>query len=326
MSARTYATGLVPAWSVARSWPNEAPAAELVKVLSEPDELLSRALSDSAPEVLVLDAGRADFEWLSALVQFRLMHPTLPWLLVGESPGTLAPGLVRAEPEALSHLVRHAKAQPAAKPLPALLSFLEQATFDGSLELISNQGNMACIWFSMGAVSYAESLDEAGADALTQILSWQIRSVELRRDSEVFLEALQTPSTLDEEGLLPMKTQETTQLLRRLSDIDGYIASALVSADSGMVVAKDSTDESFNLEMAAATNTEVVKAKIKAIQKLGLEDKIEDILITLGRQYHLIRPLSQRPEYFFYLAVDRARANLALSRMGLEDVERRLDK
>lgn len=39
-----------------------------------------------------------------------------------------------------------------------------------------------------------------------------------------------------------------------------------------------------NLEIAAASNTEVVRAKLKTMKALNLQDNIEDILITLNRQ------------------------------------------
>lgn len=60
------------------------------------------------------------------------------------------------------------------------------------------------------------------------------------------------------------------------------------------------------------------------MQNLGLKESIEDILITLSKQYHLIRPLRSRSTLFFYLALDRNRANLAMARIALADVEKEL--
>ncbi|HEU4538917.1 MAG TPA: hypothetical protein VFS00_32580, partial [Polyangiaceae bacterium] len=93
---------------------------------------------------------------------------------------------------------------------------------------------------------------------------------------------------------------------------------------SGMTLGIIGGGGQLNLEVAGAGNTDVVRAKRKAMRSLNLKDEIEDILITLGKQYHLIRPLRSRPGVFFYLALDRSRANLAMARFGLADAEKDL--
>lgn len=111
--------------------------------------------------------------------------------------------------------------------------------------------------------------------------------------------------------------------LAKLNQIDGFIGAALVDSESGMLLGSEGGG-GLNLEVGAAGNTEVVKAKRKTMNNLGLKESIEDILITLTKQYHLIRPLRGRPTLFFYVALDRSRANLAMARIGLADVEKEL--
>jgi hypothetical protein len=110
--------------------------------------------------------------------------------------------------------------------------------------------------------------------------------------------------------------------LSKLSEIDGFIGACVVDSNSGMMLGAEGGGTAVNLEVAAAGNTEVVRAKRKTMSALGLKDGIEDILITLGKQYHLIRPLAQKDGLFVYLVLDRGRANLALARHSLTEVEK----
>ncbi|EYD71570.1 hypothetical protein Rumeso_04971 [Rubellimicrobium mesophilum DSM 19309] len=71
----------------------------------------------------------------------------------------------------------------------------------------------------------------------------------------------------------------------------------------------------LDLEAASALNTQVVKAKLQAIETLGLDDAIQDVLITLGKQLHLIRPLEANPAMFLYVALDKKAANLGMARL-----------
>jgi hypothetical protein len=115
----------------------------------------------------------------------------------------------------------------------------------------------------------------------------------------------------------------TKEALAKLMEIEGVIGACIVDSNSGMMLGS-AGGGMLNLELAAAGNTEVVRAKRKTMKSLNLSDPIEDILITLGRQYHLMRPLSSNDALFIYLALDRSRANLALARHQLSLAEKDL--
>ncbi|AOW90548.1 MULTISPECIES: roadblock/LC7 domain-containing protein [Streptomyces] len=118
-----------------------------------------------------------------------------------------------------------------------------------------------------------------------------------------------------------------TSLKECLSAIDGATAAALVDYTSGMALGTLGGTKDFNLEVAAAGNTDVVRAKLRTMEHLGLNEEIEDILITLSSQYHMIRLLKSRGGngLFLYLVLDSSRANLAMARHQLRRIESELE-
>ncbi|MGW0805700.1 hypothetical protein [Nonomuraea sp. NPDC002799] len=115
--------------------------------------------------------------------------------------------------------------------------------------------------------------------------------------------------------------------LKEMMGVDGAIGAAIVDYGSGMALGTLGGSKDLDLQVAAAGNTEVVKSKLRTMDSLGLKDAIEDILITLSGQYHIIRPLTGRggKGLFLYLALDRGRANLALARHQLRSIEEKLE-
>lgn len=117
-------------------------------------------------------------------------------------------------------------------------------------------------------------------------------------------------------------------LKEALTSIEGALGVALVDYTSGMALGTVGGGKDLDLNVAAAGNTDVVRAKVRTMEHLGLKDEIEDILITLGTQYHLIRLLKARNSstgLFLYLALDTSRANLAMARHQLKQIEAQLE-
>lgn len=112
--------------------------------------------------------------------------------------------------------------------------------------------------------------------------------------------------------------------LESLKSLDGYISSALIDLESGMLMAGDG-DGSIDLELASAGNSEVLKSKMRVAESLKLNDSVEDILITLTKQYHLLRPLATNNKIFLYLVLSRDKSNLAMARHLLKSFEKELD-
>ncbi len=110
--------------------------------------------------------------------------------------------------------------------------------------------------------------------------------------------------------------------LKEVLTIDGAICTSLVDSTSGMVLGEAGTG--VDMELAAAGNSEVVKAKMDTMKSLGLAEKIEDILITLDSQYHIIRPIETQKGLFLYIVLDKNKSNLALARRKVQNIEQDL--
>ena len=111
--------------------------------------------------------------------------------------------------------------------------------------------------------------------------------------------------------------------LGKLMGIDGAMGTCIVDSNSGMMLGS-AGGGTMNLEVAAAGNTEVVRAKRKTMKSLSLNDTIEDILITLGKQYHVIRPAASSDALFIYVVLDKNKSNLAMARHQVALVEKEL--
>jgi hypothetical protein len=111
---------------------------------------------------------------------------------------------------------------------------------------------------------------------------------------------------------MPSEKQIQDTFDRVAQDIPGFIAASLVDLESGMTLGARSLRSEFDLTAASAYNSEMVKQKLKIMKALKLQTTLEDMLLTLGDQIHLIKMIS--PTSFVYLAADRSQANLAIVR------------
>lgn len=108
------------------------------------------------------------------------------------------------------------------------------------------------------------------------------------------------------------------------TNVSGFIAVAVTEVKTGMSYKSLTVDPSFDPELASAYNLEVVKAKMTAIKALGLKESIEDIMITLTNQIHIIS-ISESGEYFIYLAVNSSKANLGMTRSILKKYSKEIE-
>ncbi len=116
-----------------------------------------------------------------------------------------------------------------------------------------------------------------------------------------------------------MNTNNIEKALTEILTLKGALATSLFDWESGMVLGIDN-NKPFNIELASAGNSEVIKAKMDTMKSLALKGTIEDILITLDSQIHIIHILKNSPELVLYVSLTRGQANLALARNKLNHV------
>ncbi|MGY6026238.1 hypothetical protein [Streptomyces spinosirectus] len=116
-------------------------------------------------------------------------------------------------------------------------------------------------------------------------------------------------------------------LKEMMAGIEGSLGAAVVDYTSGMALGTLGGSKELDLTVAAAGNTDVIRAKVRTMEQLGLKGLIEDILITLDRQYHVIRLVKSRTGngLFLYLVLDKANSNLAMARHQLKRVEEAIE-
>ncbi|MBL9039649.1 MAG: response regulator [Archangium sp.] len=230
----------------------------------------------------------------------------------------------------------------------------------GTLRVDSDSG-VGEIGFDRGRVVHAVAAGAQGIDAFNTILSWTsgsfswiqrapgestihlglsellLEAYRLRdeRDAgiapsasaddvsidDALLDGLDAEATIVEKGFAP-STSNVRDNLTKLELADGFLGAALFDLESNTCVAAVDHPPGRDVAVAISGHADLVMAKQQTISRLELDDELEDIVISLGREYHLLRLCRRQPSYFFFLKLDRAKANLAMARYLLSDVER----
>ena len=117
------------------------------------------------------------------------------------------------------------------------------------------------------------------------------------------------------ENLMATEKEAQAAFEKIRDDVSGFIAASLVDLDSGLTLAVTTARQDFDLSAASAFNSELVKQKVKTIAALNLSSTLEDMLLTLSDQLHVIKMVGK--DTFIYLAADRASSNLAIIRSSV---------
>ncbi|MBA3549829.1 MAG: DUF4388 domain-containing protein [Nannocystis sp.] len=246
-------------------------------------------------------------------------------------------------------------------PLPHLVRriALERGTYILHVNTESGYGSLT---FRGGALIDAQSALSTGEPAALEILAWQHASVvfdrlvprgapTVTRSLATLLAELDSARTAaaaagPRRGDLPDRESPShpepqrdnrderkneknmaniNKTLEEAMKIDGAIGVALADWESGLCLGTAGGGARLNIEVAAAGNCQVVKAKMATMAELGIKGAIQDILITLEDQIHLIRPIKRGENLFLYVAIDKAKGNLGMARHRVQKLEAELN-
>ncbi|MEV0091317.1 hypothetical protein [Streptomyces sp. NPDC050738] len=122
--------------------------------------------------------------------------------------------------------------------------------------------------------------------------------------------------------------EQVQQVLTEVMRIRGALGAVVVDYLSRVTLGVQGNGTELDLHKVGEVDTDVIRAKFHALSVLGYPPgDLQDILVTLTDEYHLIHPLSQRKlqGVFIYLVLDRNSAALAVARARLREIEEAFD-
>ncbi|HLZ45155.1 MAG TPA: response regulator [Gemmatimonadales bacterium] len=222
-----------------------------------------------------------------------------------------------------------------------------------ALVVVHATGREGRLYFDDGRLVHSHTRQLGGLEAAYEILAWSDPTVEIfykRRSRErtvkeplqqVLMEAARllderrrtlgsagadaTSAEPESPDTEPGPDRPLVQtVLEEALEIDGAMGIAVVDVPSGMTLGEACGSPSFNMELAAAMAADLVRAQLKGMGTMKLDDKLQDIMVTLGKQYHVIRFLGAPQDSFLYLVLARERANLGMARHQLAKIALRI--
>lgn len=147
------------------------------------------------------------------------------------------------------------------------------------------------------------------------------------RQATLFVAPPETPefsadAPASETGRTPVHPRRALAVLDELTVLDGLIFVALVEGSTGLV--KASPARGPDIDRAALAAAEIWKTHRRTLRQLGHSrpgDPLEEILVTAGSRYHILRTLRAHPDLFILAVLDKLRSNLAMTRYRIMEAQ-----
>jgi len=102
--------------------------------------------------------------------------------------------------------------------------------------------------------------------------------------------------------------------------IEGGLCAAITEIASGQNL--EAVGNGADPVVAGENLAAMLRTKLKVIGMLRLKDSLEDVIVTLGTQIHMLRMIDEKT--FLLVVLDRKSANLALARYRASEAVDRL--
>lgn len=240
--------------------------------------------------------------------------------------------------------------------LASFLQLLEMERKTCSLAVSSN-GYRGLLYLREGHLVGAEMAGLKGQPAALEIVTWENADIEISDHLPPFepeidatlrfllMEGMRLKDERQEAGALvpppppapappPAAVSRPSaldlgmafgEIMKRGQSIKGSQGLLLVDTDGGEVLgaagAAEGVDLGSTMALAAA---QFLRQERRVAERLGLDDPLQDVIVTTAERYYLIRVVGEGGEHFLLLVLDRHKANLAKAQLDLVALERSL--
>ncbi len=111
----------------------------------------------------------------------------------------------------------------------------------------------------------------------------------------------------------PIEKDDINNALSQLLELKGSMATSIIDWEDDIILGTENK-VNFDITTASKGNGKVMRSTLKMLNDTNPESQVEDILITLTDQIHIIHIINSHPELCLYIILDSQKANMALAR------------
>lgn len=146
-----------------------------------------------------------------------------------------------------------------------------------------------------------------------------------------FADTTSEPSLTVTRGLEPVRITWSPDLdaaqrsMNELMKLDGVVMCALVECLTNQALVSGGNAQ--DVERAAPAAADIMRSHRRSLRQLGHwrpNDPVDEILVTAGSRYHVLRALNEHPDYFVLCVLDKLRCNLATTRFRIMEAQQAL--